>query len=280
MSEWLHLPFVQNALAGALLAALICGILGTYVVVNRIGYLAGGIAHTAYGGVGLAVYFGFSPTLGILGFTTAAAGIMGWLFLKERHRSDTIIGALWAFGMAVGVLLVDLTPGYNVDLMSYLFGSILTISRPSLGGMLALLGILAVFVGLFHRELAAASYDEEFARIRGIPVTVLHLALILAIALSVVTLIRVVGLILVIALLTISPYMAEKWCRSLKGMMVASSLLNIAFALTGLILSIRLNITSGAAIICVASCVYFTFLLAISLKSRLRGHAAGRDSSP
>jgi zinc transport system permease protein len=260
VSEWLQLAFVQNALAGGILAGILCGVMGTYVVANRIAYLAGGIAHAAYGGVGLALFLGFSPLWGVLGFTLTGALIMGWLYLKERHRADTAIGVLWAFGMAVGVLLTDLTPGYNVDLMSYLFGSILTISRQSLAAMAALITAVLLFVTLFYRDLAAVSYDDEFARVRGIPVTALQLLLIGAVALSVVALIRVVGLILVIALLTIAPYMAEKRCRSLASMMVTAGLLNCVFALAGLWISVRFNVTSGAAIICVASLAYFAFV--------------------
>ncbi|SMC23718.1 zinc transport system permease protein [Desulfacinum hydrothermale DSM 13146] len=268
MSEWLQLPFVQNALLGGLLAGILCGIMGTYVVANRIAYLAGGIAHAAYGGVGLALFFGLSPLLGVLGFTLAGALIMGWLYLRERHRADTAIGVLWAFGMAVGVLFTDLTPGYNVDLMSYLFGSILAISRGSLAAMAALIVAIGLFVICFYRDLAAVSYDDEFARARGIPVTALQLLLIVSVALSVVVLIRVVGLILVIALLTIAPYMAEKRCRSLASMMVMSSLLNCLFAVVGLGLSIRFNVTSGPAIICVASLAYFAFMGWLALRRR------------
>ncbi|ROQ90700.1 metal ABC transporter permease [Desulfosoma caldarium] len=274
MSEWLELSFVQNAFAASLLAGVLCGIVGTYVVANRIAYLAGGVAHAAYGGVGLAFYLEISPTLGILGFTMAAALLMGVLSLRERHRADTAISVLWAFGMALGVLLVDITPGYGADLMSYLFGSILTVSRGSLAAMAMLTLIVLPWTMLFHNELAAVSYDESFARVRGLPVTAFYLSLVGLMALTVVVLVQVVGLILVIALLTIAPYIAEKRSRSLLSMMGRAVVYNVLFGMTGLCLSLALNVTSGAAIICVAAAGYFLSVGLDNLKKRqgLRGH--------
>lgn len=127
MLEALQLEFMKNAIMAGFLASIMCGMIGTFVVVNRIVFISGGIAHAAYGGVGLAFFFGFSPILGILGFSLLVSVIMAAVSLKAKQRADTIIGVLWAVGMALGVLLLDLTPGYNVDLMSYLFGSILTV---------------------------------------------------------------------------------------------------------------------------------------------------------
>lgn len=270
MAEWLEMSFVQNAFAASLLAGVLCGIVGTYVVANRIAYLAGGVAHAAYGGVGLAFYLKIPPSLGILGFTTVAALIMGALSLRERHRADTAISVLWAFGMALGVLLVDLTPGYGTDLMSYLFGSILTVSRRSLTAMAILTLVVIPWTMFFHNELAAISYDESFARVRGLPVSVLYLSMVGLMALTVVVLVQVVGLILVIALLTIAPYIAEKRSRSLQGMMGRAVVYNIFFGIAGLSLSLALNLTSGAAIICVAAAGYFVSVGMEALKRRGR----------
>ncbi len=270
MGDWLHLAFVQNAFAASVLAGVLCGVVGTYVVANRMAYLAGGVAHAAYGGVGLAFFMKIPPIVGILGFTSASAVLMGVLSLRERHRADTVISVLWAFGMALGVLLVDLTPGYGADLMSYLFGSILTVSRPSLVAMAALTAFVLVFTALFHKELAAVSYDEHFARVRGLPVTTFYLTMIAIIALTVVVLVQVVGLILVIALLTIAPYIAEKNSRSLKSMMLRAVFYNIVFGGIGLSLSLALNVTSGAAMICVAAAGYFVSVGLSAAKQRMR----------
>jgi zinc transport system permease protein len=252
MWEALQFEFMQNALMAGLLASLICGIMGTLVVVNRIVFLSGGIAHAAYGGIGLAFFLGWPYLLGTAGFALFIALVMAAITLKAKHRSDTIIGVLWAVGMALGIILIDLTPGYNVDLMSYLFGSILTVPVSDLWLMLAVGVMIIGVVTYFYNDYLALSYDEEFARIRGVRVRALYFLLIGMLAVSIVMIIRVVGLILVIALLTIPPFIAEKYSKSLFKMMLFSCLLSSVFTLTGLWLSYNLNLTSGASIILVA----------------------------
>jgi zinc transport system permease protein len=148
MFEVLQFEFMRNALVAGLLASIICGIIGTFVVVNRIAFLAGGIAHAAYGGIGLAFFFGLPYIVGTLGFTLFAAMIMAAVTLKARDRADTFIGVLWAGGMGLGVLLLDLTPGYNVDLMSYLFGSILAVPKSDLWQMLVMCLSVGLILGL------------------------------------------------------------------------------------------------------------------------------------
>jgi zinc transport system permease protein len=252
MIEALQFEFMQNALLAGLLASIICGIMGTLVVVNRIVFLSGGIAHAAFGGIGLAFFFGWHYMVGTIGFSLVAALIMASITLKARHRADTIIGVIWAVGMAIGIILLDMTPGYNVDLMSYLFGSILTVPDSDLWMMFGVgIGILGIVV-YFYNDYLALSYDEEFARIRGVQVRPLYFLMISMLAVGIVMIIQVVGLILVIALLTIPPYIAEKYSKSLIKMMVLSSLLSAVFTVSGLWLSYALNLTSGASIILVA----------------------------
>jgi zinc transport system permease protein len=153
MLEALQFEFMRNALLAGLLASIMCGVIGTFVVVNRIVFISGGIAHAAYGGIGLAFFFGFSYLMGILGFSLLVAAIMAAVSLKTRQRADTIIGVLWAVGMALGVILLDLTPGYNVDLMSYLFGSILTVPTSDLWLMLIIDGLVVLTVSYFYHDL-------------------------------------------------------------------------------------------------------------------------------
>ncbi len=261
MIDALQFEFMRNALVAGLLASVICGIMGTLVVVNRIVFLSGGIAHAAYGGIGLAFFFGWPYLPCTLGFSLAAAMVMAAVSLKTRHRADTIIGVIWALGMAFGIILIDLTPGYNVDLMSYLFGSILAVPATDLFIMLAM-GILITFlVAYYYKDLLALSYDEEFARIRGVPVKALYFTMVGMLAVTIVMVIQVVGLILVIALLTIPPFIAEKYAKSLVQMMVGSSLLGAFFTITGLWLSYAYNLTSGASIILVAGIVFLISLL-------------------
>lgn len=262
MIEALHLEFMRNALLAGLLTSVVCGVIGTFVVVNRIVFISGGIAHAAYGGIGLAFFFGFSYLWGVLGFSLLVAMIMAAVSLKARQRADTIIGVLWAVGMALGVILLDLTPGYNVDLMSYLFGSILAVPTSDLWLMLFMDGLVVLIVGYFYHDLVALSYDVEFAQVRGVSVRVLYFVLIGMIALSIVMMIQVVGLILIIALLTIPPYIAERYSVSLFQMMIYSVILNIFFTTVGLWLSYVFDLTSGASIIMVAAVVFIiSFLL-------------------
>lgn len=269
MLEILHFEFMRNALLAGLLASIACGVIGTLVVVNRIVFISGGIAHAAYGGIGLSLFFGISPLLGIGGFSLLIAAIMAVVTFENRQRSDTVIGVLWAFGMALGVILTDLTPGYNVDLMSYLFGSILAVPRSDLWLMLALDGVILLIVVLFYKDFLAISYDEEFARAMGVPVRLLYSLLLAMIALFVVMVVRVVGLILVIALLSIPPYIAEKYSHSMKSMMFASCLLSVVFVLLGLAISYFFNLTSGASIILVAASGFFMTPLLGGLRKTL-----------
>ncbi len=260
--EILQFEFMQNALMAGLLASVICGMIGTLVVVNRIVFISGGIAHASYGGVGLAFFLGLPVLPVTTAFTLFAALIMAAVTLRARERADTVIGVIWAAGMALGIILLDITPGYNVDLMSYLFGSILAVPRSDLWLMAALASVVLGLILAFYRGFLVMSFDEEFARSRGVPVDFLYFLLISMIGLSVVMIIRVVGLILVIALLTIPPFIAERRTRSLDSMMIVSTLLSATFTVTGLILSYVTDITSGAAIIAVASvCFFLSFLL-------------------
>ena len=261
MLEALQYEFMRNALAAGLLASVICGIMGTLVVVNRIVFLSGGIAHAAYGGIGLSFFMGWPYMIGTLGFSLTAAMVMAAVRLKSKHRADTIIGVIWALGMACGIILLDLTPGYNVDLMSYLFGSILTVPVSDLWIMLIVGALIAGFTIYFYKDLLAISYDEEFARVRGVPIRALYFGLIGMLAVTIVMVIQVVGLILVIALLTIPAFIVEKYAKSLFQMMVGSSLLGAVFTISGLWLSYAFNLTSGASIIMVAGITFFLFFL-------------------
>ena len=273
MIEALQFEFMRNALFAGFFASLICGVIGTFVVVNRLVFLGGGIAHAAYGGIGVAFFFGIPYIVGTLGFSLVAAIVMTAVVLKAKNRADTFIGVLWAVGMAIGIILLDLTPGYNVNLMSFLFGSILAVPGSDIWWMLGLSIITIASAGYFYRDMLAISYDNEFASLRGVPVNLLYFFFIGLIAVSIVIIIRVVGLILVIALLTIPPFIAEKYSRSLLMMMGLSTIFAMIFNLTGLWLAYTFNLTSGATIILVATGGFFISMILDSLlpgKLRLR----------
>jgi len=267
MLEVLQLEFMRNALMAGILVSVVCGVIGTLVVVNRIVFLAGGIAHAAYGGIGLAFFMGWPYVAGTTGFSVLAAAAMAAVTLKAKHRADAMVGVIWAVGMATGVILLDLTPGYHADLMSYLFGSILAVPASDLWQMGAIGAAVILTVTWYYNDFLAMSYDDEFARLRMVPVTFLYCLLLGMIALTVVMIIRVVGLILVIALLTIPPFIAERFTGSLRGMMVLSSALSCAFTLTGLWLSYLWNLTSGATIIMVSAAGFIAAVLWGRLRS-------------
>lgn len=268
MIEMLQYDFMQNAIIAGLFAGITCGVIGTLVVVNRIVFISGGIAHAAYGGIGIAFFFGLPYMISTIGFSLVTALIIAAITLRNKERADTIIGVIWATGMAAGVLLIDLTPGYNVDLMSYLFGSILMVPDSDIIWMSIMSLAVLILVIYFYNDFLIVSYDDEFARVRGIPATFLHVLLICMIAVAVVLLIRVVGLILVLALLTIPPYIAEKYVASLKTMMIFAVLLSCTFTFLGLYLAYRFNLTSGATIIMVAAGGFCFSFIVDRIKSR------------
>ena len=266
----LQFDFMRNALMAGVLVSIACGIIGTLVVVNRIVFISGGIAHAAYGGIGLGYFFGFNPVLGAIAFALVSALGMGWVARKTRQRADTIIGVMWAIGMAIGIIAIDLTQGYKADLMSYLFGSILTVPRQDLIIMLVLDLIIGAMVVLFYKELLAISFDPLFATTRNVPVDGLYLMLVGAIALTVVMVMQVVGLIMVIALLTIPAAIAGQFVKDLKQMMLYSSYLGIIFTTVGLWLSYTWDLTSGATIILVSGTTYLGTLVFKAFSKRLK----------
>ncbi len=261
MFEIFTVDFMQNALIAGVLVSLISGIIGSLIVVNRMVFLAGGIAHTSYGGIGFAIFLGLPIFLGASIFAIAASVLMAFLSLKYKDRVDTFIGLIWATGMAIGVILIDLTPGYNVDLMSYLFGSILAVETTDLYIMFGVLLIILMFVVFGYRNILAVSYDSEYAHIRGVNVGLVYTSILVVSSIGIVMTMKVVGLILVIAMLTIPIFIAEKISNSLIGMMIISGLVSTLFTIIGLMVSYYYNLTTGATIILVSVCGMVLFLI-------------------
>ncbi|MBE3098388.1 MAG: metal ABC transporter permease [Planctomycetes bacterium] len=272
MTEFLdaaaNYAFVQYALLAGVLAGVACGIVGTYVVVRRITYLAGGISHCVLGGIGAALYFQrvhgwhwLTPLVGAIIAALAAAMIIGLVSLKAKQREDTVIGALWAVGMAVGVLFIARTPGYSQDLMSYLFGNILMVTPGDLW-LMAALDVLVVVLGLaFYNQFLAVCFDEEFARVRGMRVDFYYLLLLGLTALTVVLLVTVVGIILVIALLTLPVAVAGHFARRLWQMMALATVFSILFTTAGLAISYKPDLPAGATIIVLAGATYLVVVV-------------------
>jgi zinc transport system permease protein len=269
MLEALSYSFIQHAIIAGIIVSLLSGIIGSLIVVNRMVFLAGGIAHTSYGGIGMAIYFGLPIFLGASIFAVVAATIIALLTLTNKSRIDTIIGLIWAVGMAIGILFVDITPGYQINLMSYLFGSILIVSTMDIYYMILLFIVVLFIVIKYYREILAVSYDMEYASIRGINVKLFYTLILILSALSIVVAIKVVGLILVIAMLTIPVYIAEKLSQSLLGMMMISGIISTILTLIGLIISYMYNISSGASVILLDAMVLILFIVYQQIKNRI-----------
>jgi zinc transport system permease protein len=256
MWEAFQYEFMRNALMAGILASVACGIIGSFVVVKRMVFISGGVSHAALGGIGLGYLLGIDPILGALFFTILSALGMGVVSKRTRQHEDTLIGILWAMGMALGVIFIGLSPGYAPDLFSYLFGSILTVPYSDIMVMLILDVVIVSLVYSLYKEFLAVSFDEEFATAVGVPTERLYLVLLSLIALTVVILIRVVGNILVIALLTIPAAVSKQLTYNLQRMILLSILFGGVFITCGLGLSYLLNLTSGATIVLVSGTVF------------------------
>jgi len=241
--------FMQNAFIAAILVSIACGVVGTYIVIKRIVSLSGGISHAAFGGIGLGYFLGINPVTTAIPFSIISAFLMGVITRNVKISEDTAIGILWSVGMSLGVIFINLTPGYASDIFSYLFGNILTVTRTDLWMMLVLDLIIISNVLLFNREFTAISFDEEFSQVIGVPVNLFYLLLLTLVALSVVILIKVVGIILVLALLTIPAIAVRQFTFKIPRMMILSSMIGIIFTLTGLWVSYILDVSSGATIV-------------------------------
>jgi zinc transport system permease protein len=261
-----HIPFLRYALITGILASVAFGMMGTYVVVRRISYIAGAIAHCILGGIGVALYLQqvwgvvwFTPLLGAIFSSLLAAILIGTVSLYAQQREDTVIGALWAVGMAIGLIFLAKTPGYT-DPMSYLFGNILLISKKDVI-LVLLLDILIIALNYYlYPVFVAICFDEEYSRLRGIPVELFYILLLCMIALTIVLLVRIVGIVMVIALLTLPPAVAGNLSRNVWQMMMYSMLFCMAFIVFGLGVSYHYDLPSGPVIIVIAGLIYLLAL--------------------
>lgn len=261
--ELFHYHFFLKAFLAAVFASLSCGVIGAYIVSRRIVFISGGITHASFGGIGLAFFLGFNPLVGAVLFAIAAALGIQFFTRVAEIREDSSIAIWWSLGMALGIIFVFLTPGYTPNLMSYLFGNILTVSNAELRWMFALVIVIMGFFTLFFKKILYIAFDEEFARAAGLPVSLFNYLTITLIALTVVLNIRVVGIILILSLLTIPQATANLFTNDFKKLLVLSSGFAFIGTLAGLFISYSLDIPSGAAII-------FTLIVMFALLKLLR----------
>lgn len=259
MLELLKYDFFQHALISILLIGISCGLVGTYIVAKRMVFISGGITHASFGGLGLSYYFGFPPMLGAIVFSLLSALSIWGLSENKKFREDSLIGIFWSAGMAIGILFIYLTPGYAPNLMSYLFGSILTVNREQiiLSAVLCLL-IIAFFIR-FYRPLFYIAFDKEYSRTHNVHVNRIDIAMTVIIALCIVLCLKLAGIILVISYLTIPQAIAGIFYKNFKQQLWASALISTAGSIAGLFISTRLNTPSGATIVI---CFLLLFILA------------------
>jgi zinc transport system permease protein len=261
-------PFLLMALFAGIAASIASGIIGSFVVVKRIVSISGSIAHSVLGGMGLCVYLNKSfglhfllPLHGALGAGLLSALLMGWIHLKYKEREDTVIALIWATGMSLGVIFLSLTPGYNVELLNFLFGNILWVSKQDIALLVGLDLLILGIVALYYRRFLSLCFDEKQAMLQGLRVHALYLLLLCLVALSVVLLIQVVGAILVIAMLAIPAAIAGSFTHRLSSMMIIATVLGIAFNFLGVYISYECNWPPGATISLVAALAYALALL-------------------
>jgi zinc transport system permease protein len=271
MTGLLSYEFMRNAILAGILASVVCGIIGPFIVTRRMVFISGGLSHAAFGGLGIAYWLGIRPLYGALAFVLASAFLIGRLEEKRLNRNDLFIGILWAVGVAIGIVFINITPGYAPDLMTFLFGNILTVPRADMIIMSILVVIVCGAVALFYNGFVAVALDEEYAKARRLPVAALKMGLMILTALAIVTLIQVVGILLVIALLTIPVAVASELSRSFSRIMLLSVICGIVICLSGLTASYLVELPSGASIILIGGLL----LAVVKGIKRLTGNKTG-----
>jgi zinc transport system permease protein len=270
--ELLSYSFIRNAILAALLMSVACGITGTYIVSRRMVFISGGITHASFGGVGIGFFFGFPPLAGAAIFAVLAALATENLTRRKILRNDSIIAILWSLGMALGIIFIYLTPGYAPNLMSFLFGSIITVSTSDLWLMFILAVLVSLVFILLYKPILYVAFDEQFARIRGIPVMLLNYILIVLVALTIVLSIRTAGIILVLSVLTIPQNVSNLFTNRFDHIMIGSIVIGFLAALIGLFISYYLDIPSGATIIFTLVVIYLAarFIKVVTFGKKIR----------
>jgi zinc transport system permease protein len=268
--DLLHYAFFQNALLGSLFICIACGIVGSYIVARRLVFISGGITHASFGGLGLGFYLGLNPILSALIFSIASAFGVEWLSKKQGVREDSAIAAFWAFGMALGVICIFLTPGYAPNISAYLFGNILTVTGADIwfAGSFAV-GMIIFFTCFFNTILYTA-FDREFAQTQGLKVALIENLMMAAIAICIVSSIRLIGIMLLMSLLTVPQMTANLFTSRFKNILIYSILIGIAGCFSGLFISYYLNVPSGAAIIFVQVILFLLCKGGILVRSKIK----------
>lgn len=272
--------FARNAMLAAVFASILAGTVGTFVVVKRLVFIAGGISHAAFAGLGICYWLGMNPLIGAVVVAVLAALLLGWLGETRARSQDAMIGLLWAGGMATGIVFIHMTPGYAPNLMAYLFGDILTVSRGDVQLLAALTVAVLALVALFYRSLVAVAFDETFAAVQGVPVRRMTTLLLVLMALSVIMLIQVVGIILLIALFTIPPLIALSLARRFLMVLLVAVVAGLVTSTGGLAGSYWLDMPSGPAIVLFGLALVLLVRGGVWLRDQRRSRQGGGDPAP
>ncbi len=249
-SDLIHFSYLSNAFVACILSGITCGVIGTYVVSRRMVFLAGGITHASFGGVGLAFYAGANPIAGALLAALLAALGIEWASSRGRIREDSAIGIIWSIGMALGALFMSLRPGYTSgDLTAFLFGSIVTVTREDVVALALLTAVVLIGALLWLRPIIYVAFDRDFARSRGIPVRTISYLMAALVAVTIVLSIRIMGIVLLISLITMPVVIVNTLSRSYRTIARRAPLVAVAGNITGLVLSYNFEVPPGAAII-------------------------------
>lgn len=264
--------FLSNALLAAILSGIACGIVGTYVVARRMVFLSGGITHASFGGIGIAYHFGLNPIGGALVFAVLSALGIEWAGSNGKVREDSAIGIVWSVGMAVGLLFIFATPGYAPNLMSFLFGDILTVSSSNIIALAVLVVVLVLIMTLFSRPLIYSAFDRDYARSQGVKAGAILTTMTVLTSVAIVLSIRIVGIVLLISLLTIPPVIANCFTKSYNRIALLASIFAVVGNVLGIYVAWKMDFPVGATtIILLAVALFMVKLLTLQNVSHSRG---------
>ena len=271
---------LADAFVACVLSAITCGIVGSYVVARRMVFLSGGITHASFGGLGVAIYAGINPLVGALLFASMASVGVEYASRNGRIREDSAIGIIWAVGMAIGALFMSLTPGYAVELPSYLFGSISLVDSADIKWLAALMVVVITGAILWGRRIMYMTFDEDYARSQGIPVTAMAYLMSIVVAVTIVLSIKVMGIVLLMSLVTIPTVVANALTKDYRLIALLAVATAMVCNIAGFVMSYEIELPSGGGIP-TGSCIIFLLsvvLLAVKLFETLRRRAHRRIS--
>ena len=255
---------LADAFVACLLSAITCGIVGSYVVARRMVFLSGGITHASFGGLGLAIYAGFNPLIGALLFASVASVGVEFASRRGRIREDSAIGIIWSVGMALGALFMSLTPGYAVELPSYLFGSISLVDGGDIKWLAALMVVVVAGALLLGRKIMYVTFDEEYARSQGLPVSLIAYIMSVVVAITIVLSIKVMGIVLLMSLVTIPTVVANTLTKDYRTITLLAVITALVCNVAGFVMSYEIELPNGGGIP-TGSCIIFLLSMALLL---------------